>query len=268
MNKLSHNCIPKCEFACDRNLIQALWNNGAIALLLLVGLTACNMTNSDGSNTGTQISEITDRPNANLIGKTVTVNGEVEEVISSKAFIIEGERFFNDPELLVLNLSDSPIVNDSNIQVTGTIRQFSKSEIENQFDLNLAQELEVKFKGKPVLIAKAVVLTPEPGELAEEPSPFMGKTVTLKGKVEKVISHNAFTLDDEEFIGGKELLVVGTMPAISSIDAGETVRVTGLIRQFVAAEIEKDLDIKLQSGLKVEYEGKAVAIARSVEIVK
>jgi hypothetical protein len=267
MHKLSQNCISMCEFASDRNLTQTLWKNGTV-LLLLFALSACNPTNSDDSNTGTTISEITDRPNTNLIGKTVTVSGEIEEVISPKVFIIEGERFFNDPELLVVNLSGSPIVNDSNIQVTGKVRQFSKSEIEKQFNLKLTQELAAEFRGKPVLIAKAVVLTPEPGELAEEPSPFMGKTVTLKGKVEKAISRNAFTLDDEEFIGGKELLVVGTMPVISSIDAGETVRVTGLIRQFVAAEIEKDLDIKLQSGLKVEYEGKAVAIAQSVEIVQ
>jgi hypothetical protein len=139
MNKLSHNCLPKCEFACDRNLMQALWNHRAIALLLLllVGLTACSMTNSDGSKKGTKISEITERPNSQLIGKTVTVSGEIEEVISPKVFIIEGDRFFNDPELLVVNLSGFPIVNDSNIQVTGTVRQFSKSEIEKQFNLSL-----------------------------------------------------------------------------------------------------------------------------------
>ncbi|OWY64357.1 hypothetical protein B7486_47770 [cyanobacterium TDX16] len=247
-----------------RDLTQTLWNNGAITLLLLLALTACNMTNSDGSNTGTTINEITDRSNTNLIGKTVTVSGEIEEVISPKAFIIEGDGFFNDPELLVLNLGNSPIVNDSNIQVTGTVRQFSKAEIENQFDVDLGK-LEAEFKGKPVLIATAIVLTPEPGEVAEEPAPFIGKNVTISGKVERVVSRNAFTLDDQEFIGGKELLVVG---ATGAIDAGKTVRVTGTIRKFVAAEIEKDLNVKLQPELKAKYEGKAVAIARSVEIVQ
>lgn len=242
-----------------------MWNNGAIALLLLSALTACNMTNSNGSNTGTTINEITNRPNANLIGKTVTVSGEIEEVISLKAFIIEGDGFFNDPELLVVNLSDSPIVNDSNIQVTGTVRQFSKSEIEKQLDLNLAQQLEAEFKGKPLLVATAITLTPEPGEVAEEPAPFIGKNVTISGKVERVISRNAFTLDDQEFIGGKELLVVG---ATGAIDTGETVRVTGTIRKFVAAEIEKDLGVKLQPELKAKYEGRAAAIAQSIEIVQ
>jgi hypothetical protein len=267
MNKLSHNCPPKCEFACDRNLMQALWNHRAIALLLLllVGLTACSMTNSDGSKKGTKISEITERPNSKLIGKTVTVSGEIEKVISPKAFIIEGDRFFNDPELLVANLSGSPIVNDSNIQVTGTVRQFSKSEIEKQFNLKLTQELAAEFRGKPVLIAIALTLTPEPGEVAEEPAPFIDKNVTISGKVAEVITPNAFTLDDEELIGGKELLVVG---ATGGIDAGKTVRVTGKIRNFVAAEIEQDLDIKLEPELKARYEGRAAAIARSIQILE
>lgn len=265
MNRFSHNCIPSRKFICERNFTQALWNNGAIALLLLVALTACTTTNSDGSNTGTKISRIANQPNTNLIGKTVTVSGEVEEVISPKAFIIEGDRLFNDPELLILNLSSSPIVNDSNIQVTGTVRQFSKTEIENQFDLKLTQELEVEFRGKPVLMATAVTLTPQPGEVAEEPAPFIGKNVTLSGKVAKVIAPNAFTLDDEELIGGKELLVIG---ATGAIDEGKTVRVRSSIRKFVAAEIERDLDIKLQPGLKAKYEGRTVAIARSIEILE
>lgn len=269
MNKLSHNCLPKCEFACDRNLIQTIWKNGT-ALLLLFALAACNLTNSDRSNTGTTISKITNRPNTNLIGKTVTVSGEIEEVISPKAFIIEGDGFFNDPELLVINLSGSPIVNDSNIQVSGTVRQFSQSAIENQLDLNLAQKLEAEFRGKLVLIATAITLTPEPGEVAEEPTLFIGKNVTISGKVAEVITPNAFTLDDNELIGGKELLVVGATDAIheAKVNAGKTVRVTGKIRKFVAAEIEKDLDVKLETDLKATYEGRAVAIARSVEIVK
>jgi len=265
MNKLSHNCISSRKLICDRNLTQALWNNSTIALLLLVVLSACNMANSDSSNTGTNISEIANPPNTNLIGKTVTVSGEVEEVISPKAFIIEGDRFFNDPELLVINLSNSPIVNDSNIQVTGTVRQLNKLAIEREFDLNLTHELVAEFGGKPVLVAKALTLIPEPGEVAESPDPFIGKNVTITGKVAKVIASNAFTLDDEEFIGGKELLVIG---ATGAIDEGQTVRVRSSIRQFHAAEIEKDLDIQLQPALKARYEGRAAAIARSIQILE
>jgi hypothetical protein len=246
-----------------------LWKtNGAAALALLaLVLPACTGTDSSGSNSGTTVSEVAKEPNSNFIGKTVTVSGEVEKVISPKAFTIEGDHLFNDPELLVVNLSGSPIVNDSNIQVTGTVHQFLKSEIESQFDLSLAFELAAEFRGKPVLVATAVTLTPQPGEIAEEPKPFIGKTVTVSSKVAEVLSPNAFTLDDQELIGGKELLVVGAIPA-GSIDEGKTVRVTASIRQFVIAEIERDFDLDLQPELKVEYEGKPVAIAQSIQIVE
>lgn len=86
MNRLSCNCIPSHQRICDRNFTQ-MWTYKAIALLLLVALTACTMVNSNGSNTGTMVNKIVNTPNTNLIGKTVTANGEVEEVISPKVFI-------------------------------------------------------------------------------------------------------------------------------------------------------------------------------------
>lgn len=260
MSKLSYICIPSYQRICDHKFTQVR-TYGAIAVSLLIALPACTMVNSNSSNTGTTSSKINNQTKTNLIGKTVTVSGEVEEVISPQAFIIEGDRFFNNPELLVLNLNDSPLVNDSNIQVTGTVRQFLKSEIDREFSVNLAQELAAKFTHKPVFVATAIALTLAPGEVAEEPAPFIGKNVTISGKVANVIAPNLFTLDDQELISGKELLVVGDTGAINT---GQTVRVTGSIRKLVAA----DLDIKLQPRLIAEYEGKAAAIARSIEIVK
>lgn len=198
----------------------------------------------------------------------MNVSGEVEKVIGPKVFTIEGDKLFKDPEVLVVNATGSPIVKDTLVQVTGTIRKFVVSEIESEFDLDLAQEFEVKFKDKLVLIATAVTLTPRPGEIAEEPSLFMGKTVTVSSKVNKVISPNAFTLDDKELIGGKELLVVGAIPSGDPIHEGETVLVTGPVRKFITAEIERDFDFDLQPELEVEYEGRAVVIAQSIQMVK
>lgn len=268
INRLSKNCVPNCEPIRNGSFAQALWKtNGAIALaLFVVVLPAC--TPSPGPEAGTTVSEVVNAPNADLIGKTVTVNGEVEKILGPKAFTIEGNRLFNDPEVLVVNATESPIVKDTLVQVTGTVRQFLGSQIESKFDLDLPQEFEVEFRGKPVLIATAVVLTPRPGEIAEEPSQFISKTVTVSGKVAKVISPNAFTLDDKELVGGKELLVIGAIPAAGSIDEGKTVRVIGSVRKFVTAEIERDFDFDLQPELEVEYEGKAVVIAQSSQMVE
>lgn len=268
VNKPSYGQVANRASVRSSGFAQALWNTGqAIALALFAAvLPAC--TPSPGPKAGTTISEVANEPNADLIGKTVTVSGEVEKIIGSKAFTIEGDRLFNDPEVLVVSATETPIIKDILVQVTGTVRQFFVSEIESKFDLDLPQEFEVEFRNKPVLIATAVALTPRPGEIAEEPSVFMGKTVTVSSKVAKVIGPNAFTLDDKEFIGGKELLVVGAIPVAGSIDEGETVQVTGLVRKFVTAEIERDFDFDLQPELEVEYEGKPVAIAQSIQKVE
>jgi len=268
MNKLSNNRIPNREPIRNGSFAQALWKtNGAIALALFaLVLPGCSSSSSPG--TDTTVSEVANEPNADLIGKTVTVSGEVEKVISPKAFTIEGDQLFNDPELLVVSTKEFPIIKDTLVQVTGRVRQLLVSEIESKFDLDLTQEFEVEFKGKPVLIATAVALTPHPGEIAEEPSLFIGKTVTVSSKVAKVLGPNAFTLDDQELIGGKELLVVGAIPAAGPIDEGVSVRVIGSVRKFVTAEIERDFDFDLQPDLEVEYEGKAVVIAQSSQIVE
>jgi hypothetical protein len=264
VNKSSEDRVTNRASVRSGGFAQALWNTKkAIALAILaVILPACNQ--SDGP-AGTTLSEITNEPNADLVGKTVTVSGEVEKVIGPKAFTIEGDKLFNDPEVLVISATGSPIIEDTLVQVTGTLRKFVGAEIEQEFDLNLAQELEVEFRDKPVLIATAVALTPRPGEIAESPSLFMGKTVTVSSKVAKVIAPNAFTLDDKELIGGKELLVVGAIPAGGLIHEGETVRVRGPVRKFVTAEIERDFDFDLQPELEVEYEGRPVVIAHSTQ---
>lgn len=268
VNKFSDDRVANCASVRHGGFVQALWSTErAIALAILaVVLPACNQ--SAGPNAGTTVSEIVNEPTADLIGKTVIVSGEVDKVIGPKVFTIEGDRLFNDPEVLVVNATGSPIIKDILVQVTGTVREFVVSEIEREFNLNLAQKFEVEFKDKPVLIATAVSLRPLPDEIAEEPSLFMGKTVTVSSKVDKVISANAFTLDDKKFIGGKELLVVGAIPTGDRIVEGETVQVTGPVRKFVTAEIERDFDFNLQPDLEVEYENTAVVIAQSIQRVE
>lgn len=51
--------------------------------------------------------------------------------------------------MLVVNASEAPIIEDTLVQVTGTVREFVGSEIERKFDLDLAQEFEVEFRDKP-----------------------------------------------------------------------------------------------------------------------
>ena len=239
----------------------------AIALLLFaVFLAAC--TPSSTPEATTTISKVVDKSAKDFIGKTITVNGEVEELIGSKAFLIEGETLFIDPAVLIVSAKKARLIEDSHVRVTGKVTKFILADIERNLSLDLEDNLFKKYEGESVIIASDVTLTPEPGEVGEEPNKYFGQVVTVTSNVEKVISSNTFLLDDQELIGGKELLVTGAVIAGDPIKKGEIVEVTGIVRKFVTAEIERDFDFKLQPELKIEYENQPVVIAQSVKRLK
>lgn len=262
---------------------QALWNTKrAIALpLFAVVLPVCNQL--AGPEAGTTVSEVVEEP-SELFGRIVTVSGEVEQALGPNAFKLDNQKLIGGEDLLVVSATPvvpvagqpaaDPVFNedifddDTPLRVTGTVTKFVLADVKREFGLALEDNLFVEYQGKPVIIATAVALAPEPGEIAEEPNKFFGKIVTVSSEVEKVIGPNAFTLDDKELIGGKELLVVGAIPAGGTIDKGKTVLVKGSVRKFVTAEIERDFDFDLQPELEVEYEGKAVVIAQSTQLVE
>lgn len=274
---VNHACVRIGVFA------QA-WRNirGAIALVFFaVILPACNQ--SAGPEVGITVSEVVKEP-SELFGQIVTVSGEAEEAIGPNAFKLDNQQLIGGADLLVVSPTPilpvagqpdaEPVFNeeilddDTPVRVTGTVTRFVLADVEREFGLALKDNLFVEYEGKPVIIATTVTLMPGPGEIAEEPDTFLGKLVTVRSKVEKVVSPNAFTLDDKELVGGKELLVVGAIPAGDTINEGETVRVTGKVRKFFTAEIERDFDFDLQPEVEVEYEGKAVVIAQSTQRVE
>ena len=104
---------------------------------------------------------------------------------------------------------------------------------------------------------------------------YAGKTVTVNGWVERSYSANSFRLDEDSvFTGGvdNDLLVVaktGIIPAgmkFGSADAG--VSVTGTVRAFVVAEIERDLGIDLTTDIEAEFRDKPVLVATSVRTLE
>ena len=89
----------------------------------------------------------------------------------------------------------------------------------------------------------------------------------MTGEVEDIVGPNAFTLDEDELLGANDLLVLNATPK-QAINDGEKVAVTGVLRSFVVADIERDYDLTwdldLQRKLEAEYSNKPVFIANSV----
>ena len=71
----------------------------------------------------------------------------------------------------------------------------------------------------------------------------------------------------DKLIGGQGLLVIHTVPK-PSVPEGEKVAVTGVLRSFVLAELEREYDrqwdLTLKQKLEAEYTNKSVLVARGV----
>ena len=108
-------------------------------------------------------------------------------------------------------------------------------------------------------------------DVLAKPEAYLGKTVTLTGEVEEVESARAFTLESGLMGLGKGLLVVGKseFPAAAGLKGGlfvddDHVKVTGVVRKLVIADIEKELGWDLDAQWEAKFKEKAVIIAENV----
>ena len=109
-----------------------------------------------------RVADIMDNP-MRYVGDTVTVEADVEEVLSTFAFVLDEDDvlaggFDNDiivfsPRSAQLSDIDDQWLNNK-VRVTGTVRQMTVVELERELDWDLTPELEAEIKDtRPVLIA-------------------------------------------------------------------------------------------------------------------
>ncbi len=103
----------------------------------------------------------------------------------------------------------------------------------------------------------------------ENPDAYIGKTVTVSGDVEEIHGPKAFNMDSGVSVG--ELLVVGREPFPNLADAdnrmyviNDVATVTGVVKKFVMADVEKEVGWDLDPNIFSEFEGKTVLVANSV----
>ncbi|MGC9526229.1 MAG: hypothetical protein ACP5D7_11900 [Limnospira sp.] len=161
-----------------------LKRGGAIAVLSLAGLLgACdaynnqaeapqqdltNPANSPGVETVTSLEEVSEQTQQ-LIGQTVTVTGEVEEIVGPGTYRLqEAGEIFGEDSIIVIMANDppQPITEDQIVQVTGEVRQFILAEFERDYDLtwdlNMKEKLEAEYEGQPVVISQVTrVIEPQ-----------------------------------------------------------------------------------------------------------
>ncbi|MBD1805391.1 hypothetical protein H6F98_08005 [Microcoleus sp. FACHB-SPT15] len=105
------------------------------------------------------------------------------------------------------------------------------------------------------------------GAVAETPNAnLIGESVTVSTKVIRIISPEAFVVQDKESLGGQEVLVVTNYnsPAVA---VGKNIELTGIVRQLVVVDVEKEYGFDLEPGVEAEFKDKPIITAKAIEEV-
>ncbi|MCA1993242.1 MAG: hypothetical protein LDL41_14570 [Coleofasciculus sp. S288] len=102
-------------------------------------------------------------------------------------------------------------------------------------------------------------------EVAEETAELIGQSVTVRSEVLRLMDPYSFTISSEQFFGGEPILVINASGSPFVVPTGDTeVQVTGEVRRFVFADIEREFGLELgDPNLYIDYESKPVIIAQS-----
>ena len=113
---------------------------------------------------------------------------------------------------------------------------------------------------------------PRVADIVDNPSSYVGQTVTVEADLEEVFGPRAFALDEDAPLAGgidRDLLVLGKSAAnLEEIDdqwLNNRVRVTGRVGQMSLVEVEREVGWDLDPKIEAELEAAgAVLFADSV----
>ena len=225
------------------------------------------------SEGNTTIEDIEENP-AEAVGEQVTVRGEINEVEPDISFEIAQEGFLEGEEVLVINATGEMLPEmpdeDLNLQVTGEVGTFLTADLDTYnslYNYDLDPDLYVDYDSKPVIFAESITPAPSIEQISETPDEFYSQEVALEGEVTEIRSDLAFTLTEDDFIGGNDMLVVNvTGEPIPAED--ERIVVTGMVRPFISAEFERDYDLTwdldVQEEIEAEYSQKPALVVDSI----
>ncbi len=112
----------------------------------------------------------------------------------------------------------------------------------------------------------------KPEEVKDDPARFYGKRVTLTGEVEDVgRGGRAFKLEGNDWLFPGEIRVLTRSPVAmggAALSDDDEVVVTGTVRRFVVADVERDLGWDLDSEVEVELRDKPVLVADEIRRIE
>ena len=182
-------------------------------------------------------------------GKTVTVKGEVDDLYNQRSFELESDELWDDDVFVVMRSDMQELVEDAEVQVTGTVKQFVVADIEREIGWDLNPELEAEYRDKPVVIAESVTVTnaPQKGRVAQGqqeeqqfitavavihqapvPEDLEGRQVDLQRvRVQKVIGESGFWIGEN----GQSQIFVRPEEQLQ-VDEGQMANIQGTLERM------------------------------------
>ena len=99
----------------------------------------------------------------------------------------------------------------------------------------------------------------QPAQPTGADAEFLGRSLTVSGQVDQVLSPQAFTL-----AGARDLLVINKDGKAPAVKKGETVHVTGKVERFNADAIHKETGVDQSKVPAADFAGRAAVVASSV----
>ena len=142
----------------------APWAIIGVVVLALLAFGAFYINQNGVPQSESRIGQILEQP-GDFTGEEVTVSGEVERVIGSRALTLDAPSAFSD-KLLVISRNPLEPIGGSGLQtlysendrvrVQGTVREFNLLEFERMLGEDLVDEEFVGWEGRPVIVADTV----------------------------------------------------------------------------------------------------------------
>jgi hypothetical protein len=107
------------------------------------------------------------------------------------------------------------------------------------------------------------------GEIADNPHRFYGQRVTVRAEVDEVFGQGVFSLDDDRWFRGGDVLVVIHQRGVRTPPSDSVVTVTGTLNEFVAAQAYRDYGWlrwlwEDTPDLRIEWDRRPLIVAESI----
>ena len=231
----------------------------ALGLIALLG-GACNEKKREQAQPAElpkpSVAQVTDEP-MRFLGKRVMIRGEVGKVYNPRAFELEGEGIWWDDTMLVLtrapiSIGGEMLAEDDEVTVSGVVNKLTVVDVERDIGWDLQQELEVKFRDKPVLVADTISVSDAQATWSEKQYPqgtMMGLMRLWTAPDPSQLAGQALTVNNVPVrsetgkalrIGYNDLAHVLVVPtdatALDRIEAGQRVTFSGTVEKMPPAD--------------------------------